>query len=117
MIFEGHFFKKIGLTSAAFNFSGKLGVKIILFNNFVKTSEQLSLLAFKAFGVIFLIVLAFLEVRLLNSFSISDTETSVRANNSDIVILFLINMILRWFLYLKIAFFTWSSISFDSSVR
>ena len=65
--------------------SGKLEVKIILLNNFVKTSEQLSLLAFKTFGLIFLIVLAFLELRLLNSFSISDAE---KASSSDIVISF-----------------------------
>ena len=110
-------FFKIGLTSATFNLSGKLEVKIVLLNNFVKTSEQLSILAFKTFGVIFLNVLAFFVLRLLNSFSISDTEASVKANSSGTVILFLINMILGWFLYLKIAFFTWSFISFDSSVR
>ena len=60
-------------------------------------------------------------MRLLNSFSISDTEASVKAlvkpNSSGTVVLFLINIILGWFLYLKIAFFTWCYISFDSSVR
>ena len=65
----------------------------------------------------FIDVLAFFMLRLLNSFLISDTEASVKANNSGTVILFLINIILGWFLYLKIAFFTWCSISFDSSIR
>ena len=83
---------------------------------FVKASEQLSILAFKTFCVIFSDVLAFFVLRLLNSFSISDTEASVKANSSGTVALFLINMILGWFLYLKIAFFTWSSISFERSV-
>ena len=93
--------------------SGKSEAKIILLNNFVKSSEQLSKLAFNAFGVIFLSVLAFFVLRLLNSFSISDTEVSVKTNSSGTVILFSINMILGWFLYLKIAFFTWSSILSD----
>ena len=80
-------------------------VKIVLLN-FVKTSQQLLILAFKTFGVILLNVLAFFALRLLNPFSISDTEASVKANSSGAVILFLINIILGWFLYLKIAFFT-----------
>ena len=42
----------------------------------------------------FLNVLAFFVLRLLNSFSISDTEASVKANSSGTVILFLINMII-----------------------
>ena len=91
----------------------KSEVKVVLLNNFVKASEQFSILAFKTFGVIFLNVLAFVVSRLLNSFSISDPEASVKTNSSGIVILFLINMVLGWFLYLKIAFFIWSSISFD----
>ena len=90
---------------------------MVLLNNFIKTSEQLSILAFKTCVVIFLKVHAFFLLRLLNYFSISNTEASVKANSSVTVILFLINMILGWFLYLKIAFFSWSSISFDSSVR
>ena len=96
--------------------SGKSEVKIVLLNNFVKASKQPSILAFKTFDVIFLNVLAFFVLRLLNSFSISDTEASIKTNNSGTVILLLINMILGWFLHLKIAFFTWSSISFDLSV-
>ena len=95
----GHFFKKSRTYIS--NLSGKLKVKMVLLNNFIKTSEQLSILAFKTCVVIFLKVHAFFLLRLLNYFSISNTEASVKANT---VILFLINMILGWFLYLKIAF-------------
>ena len=112
MDFCGSSFSKIRVTSATFNLSGKSGVKIVSLNNFVKASEQLSVLTFKTFGVIFVNVLAFLVLRLRNYFSISDTEASVKTNCSGTVVLFLIIMILEW-LYLKIAFFTWSSISFD----
>ena len=109
-------FLKIGLTSTTFSLSGKSDVKIVLLNNFVKTSEQLSIVAFKTFDAIFLNVLTFFVLKLLNSFSISDTKASIRTNSSGTVILFLIDIMLRWSLYLKIAFFTWSSISLDSSV-
>ena len=104
---------KIGVTSVTFNLSGKSEFKIVLLNNFVEDSGQVSILAFKTFGVIFLNVLAFFVLGLLNSFSMSDTEASVKTNSSGTVVLFLINMLLGWFLYLKIAFFTWSSVSFD----
>ena len=115
--FCGSSFLKIGLALANFNLSGKSEDKIVLLKNFVKTSEQLSMFTFKTFGVMVLNVLTFFVKRLLDSISISDTEASVKTNSSGTVVLFLIYMILGRFLYLKIAFFIWSSILFDSSIR
>ena len=90
MDFCGSSFLKKGVTSrvTTFNLSGKSEVKIVLLNNFVKASEQLSILAFKTLGVVFLNVLAFFVLKLLNSFSISDTEASVKTNLVVLVLLF-----------------------------
>ena len=55
----------------------------MLLNNFVKTSEQFSILAFNTFGVIFLNALAFFRV----AFPISDTGASVKTRDLEGILL------------------------------
>ena len=79
---------------AIFNSVQKLDVNNVLLKSSVNVSEQLSTLAFKIFGVTFLNELALFVLRLLNSFLISDKESSLKEKETGFLILFLIALIL-----------------------
>ena len=94
------------------NFSslGKFPVSTFLLNSAFKVSEQLFQLIFKICSGIFLNIEDFFVLKLRNSFSILDKETSLNKSGDNF-------QILIWFLYLKVALSTGSKTSFELFVR